>query len=110
LEKENESKNISLDKKKKLHDLKELLTKIKMGSNIEKATSVLEETFTLMEIIETQSLSEMKEEEEKIMSSSIISNIDIIGELEKFKRANQTEQAGTKKTSSDLYYTFLGIA
>jgi len=62
-----------------------------------------------METIETQSLSQMKEEEQKIMSSSIISNIDIIGELEKLKRANQTNQAGTKKNSSDLYYTYLGI-
>lgn len=104
-----EAKWIPLDKRKKLHEYKELLTKIKMWSNLEKATSVLEETFVLMETIETQSLSQMKEEEQKIMSSSIISNIDIIGELEKLKRANQTNQAGTKKNSSDLYYTYLGI-
>lgn len=109
LEQENEKKEIPLEKKKKLHDLKELLTKIKMWSNLEKATSVLEETFILMEGIETENLSQMKEEEQKIMNASIISNIDIIGELEKLKRANQTKQAGTKKNSSDLYYTYLGI-
>jgi hypothetical protein len=63
-----------------------------------------------METIETQNLSQMKQEEEKIMSASIISNIDIIGELDKLKRANQTQQAGTKKSSSDLYYTYLGIS
>lgn len=110
LENDAEAKWIPLDKRKKLHEFKELLTKIKMWSNLEKATSVLEETFTLMESIETQSLSQMKEEEQKIMNSSVVSNIDIIGELEKLKRANQTNQAGTKKTSSDLYYTYLGIA
>jgi hypothetical protein len=44
------------------------------------------------------------------MSSSIVSNVDIISELDKIKRANQTIQAWTKKTSSDLYYTYLGIS
>ena len=95
--------------KRKLHDLKEQLTKIKMGSNLEKATSVLEETFALMEKVEIALLSDMKEEETKIISSSVISNVDIISELEKIKRANQTTQAGTKKNNSDLYYTYLWI-
>lgn len=100
---------ISVNEKRKLHDLKELLTKIKMWSNIEKATTVLEETFKLMEQIETANLSQMKEEEQKIMSASVVSNIDIISELEKLRRANQWEQAWTKKSSSDLYYTYLWI-
>ena len=39
-----------------------------------------------------------------------ITTIHSIDSLEKLKRANQTNQAGTKKTSSDLYYTYLGIA
>jgi hypothetical protein len=101
---------ISFEKKRKLHELKETLTKIKMWSNLEKATSILEESFILMESIETENLWKMKEEEQKIMNSSIISNVDIISELEKIKRANQTTQAGIKKNSSDLYYTYLGIA
>ncbi len=95
--------------KRKLHDLKEQLTKIKMWSNLEKATSVLEETFAIMEKVEIALLSDMKEEETKIMSSSIISNVDIISELEKIKRANQTTQAWTKKNNSDLYYTYLWV-
>ena len=103
------NETIPLNEKKKLHDLKESLTKIKMWSNIEKATSVLEETFVLMEKIENESLSQMKEEEQRIMSASIISNIDIISELDKLRRANQWNQAGTKKNSSDLYYTYLWI-
>jgi hypothetical protein len=46
-----------------------------------------------MEVIEMENLTEMKEEEQKIMSSSIVSNVDIISELDKIKRANQTIQA-----------------
>lgn len=101
--------NIPVNEQKKLHELKELLTKIKMWSNIEKATSILEETFTIMEKIENQSLISMKEEEYRIMNESIISNIDIISELDKLRRANQWNQAGTKKNSSDIYYTYLWI-
>ncbi len=95
--------------KRKLHDLKEQLTKIKMWSNLEKATSVLEETFALMEKVEMTILSDMKEQETQVINSSVISNVDIITELEKIKRSNQTSQAGTKKNSSDLYYTYLWI-
>ena len=105
-----EAKWIPWDKRKKLREFKELLTKIKMWSNLEKATNVLEEAFILMESIETQNLFQMKEEEQKVINSSVISNIDIVGELEKLKRANQTNEAGTKKRSSDLYYTYLWIA
>jgi hypothetical protein len=46
-----------------------------------------------MEKIEIENLSNMKEEEQQIISSSIISNVDIISELERIKRANQTIQA-----------------
>ena len=54
-------------------------------------------------------IDEMKVSEEKIDHSSIVSNVDIISELDKIRRAQQANKAGTKKTSSDLYYTYLGI-
>lgn len=109
IEKEFESNITVIEKTRKLHDLKEQLTKIKMGSNLEKATTVLEETFTVMEELELSNLNQLKEEEQKVSSTSVISNVDIMSELEKIKKANQATEAGTKKTSSDLYYTYLGI-
>ena len=80
-----------------------------MGSNLEKATAILEETFSVMEEIEMSTIDEMKYNEEKIAQSSIVSNVDIVSELDKIKRAQQANKAWTKKTSSDLYYTYLGI-
>lgn len=98
-----------INERKKLSNLKEQLTKIRMWSNLEKATSILEETFSVMEEIEMSTIDEMKDNEEKISQSSIVSNVDIVSELDKIKRAQQANKAGTKKTSSDLYYTYLGI-
>lgn len=98
-----------LAERKALNNLKEQLTKIRMWSNLEKATSILEETFSLMEKIEILTINELKQKEEIIDQSSIISNIDIISELDKIKRAQQVNEAGTRKTTSDLYYTYLWI-
>ena len=98
-----------INEKRKLNDLKEQLTKIKMWSNIEKATAILEETFALMEQMEMKTIYQLKEQEQKINENSVISNVDIISELEKIKRAQQTTKAGTKKSKSDLYYTYLGV-
>ncbi len=109
LEEVHKDDNNIVNEKRKLNDLKEQLTKIRMWSNLEKATSTLEETFALMEQIEMASIHTLKEQEQKIYEGTIVSNIDIIRELDKIKRAQQVNQAGTKKTSSDLYYTYLGI-
>lgn len=98
-----------INEKRKLNELKEQLTKIKMWSNLEKATSILEETFALMEQIEIKTIYKFKEQEEKIDEWSVISNVDIISELEKIKRAQQANKAGTKQRKSDLYYTYLWI-
>lgn len=69
----------------------------------------MEEVFGLMEKIEMQSMYKLKEQEQKIASNSVVSNVDIVSELEKLKRAQQANQIGAKKTSSDLYYTYLGV-
>ena len=105
----NEKNTEIINEKRKLNELKEQLTKIKMWSNIEKATSILEQTFGLMEQIEMKTIYKLKEQEEKIDAWSVISNVDIISELEKIKRAQQATKAGTKQRKSDLYYTYLWI-
>ncbi len=93
----------------KLTDIKNELTKIKMGSNLVRATPLLEEAFKIMEDIEITHVSDLEENEYAIDDSSTISNIDIINELDKIKRAQQVTQIGGKKTTSDLYYTYLWL-
>lgn len=102
--------NVALtNDQKKLEEFKDQLIKIKMGNNIEKATAILEETLALMEKIEMGLIFNLKEQEQQINQQSIVSNIDIITELDKIKRAKQTTEAGLKNKNSDLYYSYLGI-
>ena len=51
-----------------------------------------------MEQMEMKTIYQLKEQEQKINENSVISNVDIISELEKIKRAQQTTKAGTKKS------------
>lgn len=94
---------------RQLTEYKELLTKMKMGSNTEKSTQILEKVFEIMEKIELTNINEMKIKEEQISDYSIVSNVDIMGELEKLKRAKQTNEAGMRKSGSDIYYTLFWI-
>lgn len=95
---------------KKLNENSEILTKMKMGSNTEKASSVLEQTLAIMEKIEIESINSMKKQEEVVLDTSVVSNVDVVGELEKLKRSKQVSDVGINKNKSDIYYTFFGIA
>ena len=96
-----------------LNDLKEMLTKIKMWSNVEKSTQVLERVFTLMEKIELTNIIATKTENlwwevwEKILTDDSVdfSDSDIINELWKLKRAKQGQQIGMNQWIWDIYYT-----
>lgn len=98
-----------LSELRQLGEHKEQLTKMKMWSNMEKSTQILEQVFKIMEKIELASINQMKMQEEQITDYSVVSNIDIVGELDKLKRAKQTNAAGMKKNNSDIYYTIFWI-
>lgn len=93
-----------------LNEYRELLTKMKMWSNIEKSATILEETFKLMERLEMASIASMKSQEQEVIQSSVISNVDIVAELDKIKRAKEVNDAGIKKNSSDFYYTLFWLS
>ena len=60
-----------------------------------------------MEQMEMKTIYQLKEQEQKINENSVISNVDIISELEKIKRAQQTTKAGTKKSKENgIKYIF----
>lgn len=110
IEKEFTGQNLYRSELHQLHDIKEQLTKMKLWSNMEKSTLILEEAFSLMEKIELSQITMMKQEEQQVMTDSVVSNIDVISELDKFKRAKEVNQAGMSQTASDIYYTFFGIS
>lgn len=59
-----------------------------------------------METIETEHLDAMKEQEKQIFMSSSVSNVDVKGELDKFKKAQVVSDAGVEKSANDKYYAF----
>lgn len=93
---------------KQLQEYQEELKKVRMWSNVSRMTEILENVFKLMETIELTSLEEMKQEELHVMTDSVISDIDISWEIDKYKRAQQVSEAGTAKSSDDSYYIFFG--
>ena len=92
-----------------LNTYKEELTKMKLWSNIEKSTIILEQVFAIMEKLELASINNLKQKEQEIISTSSISNIDIMGELEKLKRAKTINDIWINKNNSDIYYTLFWI-
>jgi len=65
---------------------------MKLGSNTEKSTLILEKAFSIMEKIEMSQINTMRQTEQQVVTNSIVSNIDIISELDKFKRSQEVHQ------------------
>jgi hypothetical protein len=86
----------------------EELKKLRMGTNIDKITDALEMIFTAMERIDLEYLETQKEHEVAIMKDSLISDTDVIGELDKYNKAQKVHLAGTSKNAEDHYYVFFG--
>ena len=92
----------------RLKQLQGDLRKVRMGTNSEKITDVLEDIFMLMEKIEINYLDDIKESEYSIVKDSFVSNVDITGEYGKYKKAQQVLKAWTAKSKDDNYYVFFG--
>lgn len=90
------------DLNNQLEDLK----KLRMGTNIDKITDALEIIFGLMERIDLEYLEVQKEHEVAIMKDSLISDTDVVGELDKYNKAQKVQLAGTSKNAEDHYYIF----
>lgn len=79
-----------------------------MWSNTDKIMDTLQEIFMLMEKIEMEHMEMMKQDEKNVIETSLVSNLDLTGEYDKYKKAMQVLQAWTQKSSEDSYYAFFG--
>lgn len=92
----------------RLNELEGELTKIKMWSNMEKATTMLETTFSVMEQIELKHLSTIKQDDiYRISDASSVSNVDIISELDNLRRMQQATKVGAEKNILNNLYAYL---
>lgn len=93
---------------KKLKEYEEELKKVKMGKNVNKMTEVLEEVFKTMEAIDLEYLDFQKKDETLVIKESLVSNLDVVGEYDKFVTAQKAQDAGIANTEDNKYYVFMG--
>jgi hypothetical protein len=96
---------------KQLQDLRNDLQKYNRGTNANKISVTLKQIFGIMENIELKMIEQNKEEEISVIKNSMVSDVDILNEYNKRKKADQIKSVGEKSADSeDKYYMFMGRA
>ncbi|HKL44325.1 MAG TPA: hypothetical protein VJ892_03535 [Candidatus Absconditabacterales bacterium] len=96
--------NASQDKIRDINVMKQELTKLKMGRNDDKMTELLEKIYEKSDEIEKEYLDYLKQNIDYPIQGSCVSNIDIISENQKLKKAKKIKQIGAKRDKDDNYY------
>lgn len=97
---------ISPTELKLLQDEENELNKLRLGRNYEKMSEVVKKIVELMGNIESEYLKYMEKNKYFVLPDSIVTNIDIIMENERFKKAKRVQQLGAKKDKNDQRYIF----
>jgi HPt (histidine-containing phosphotransfer) domain-containing protein len=84
---------VSVASLKKLNETIEEIKKLRMGTNTEKITGLLEAMFEAMEKIEVEFLEFQKQNDFKLLKDSFVSNTDVFGEVNKYKKAVKVKEA-----------------
>ncbi len=92
-----------------LKNILDELEKLKKSRNIEKLTTLIEKTLNLMEEIELKIVEKQKEEEIKQTIQKSLSELEILPELEKFKRIQKAKwiKQNIKLWLKDQLYKYL---
>ncbi|UFX82705.1 hypothetical protein [Candidatus Absconditicoccus praedator] len=97
---------------KKIGETAGELKKLRMGSNIEKMSGVMESLLFKMESIELEYINSIKKEETGKYITGAVSDLDFIMEYDKYKRAKKVKTmsnvTATTKTLDDYYYGVFG--
>jgi len=94
-------------KVKKLETYQETLKKLRMGRNVPKMKTVLTKIFIIMDELRNTYLQQVETEKYEILPESVVSNIDILREYEKFRQSKFIKELGLKPRKDDRYYIFL---
>ncbi len=85
------------------------LIKLKLSANVERILDLIEDLLKLMEEAELYYYSELEKQEEDQWKKGVISDLEILIELEKAKKAKALKDVGVKNLSSDMkLYGILG--
>lgn len=85
------------------------LVKLKLSANVERILGLIEELLKLMEEAELYYYGELEKQEEDQWKEGVISDLEILMELEKAQKAQALKNAGVKNLSADMkVYGMLG--
>lgn len=93
---------------KKLTALTEELKKLRMGTNFEKISEVIQEIFALMEKIDTQRFDAQEAESELISPESVVRLTDVDRELERMENTEILKSIGAKIPLKNKDYAAFG--
>lgn len=96
--------NVSRDKLRDIKVMKEELTKLKMGRNNDKMSELLEKIYEKSDEINTEYLSYLQKNTFYPIPDSIVTNIDIVSEHQKLKKAKKIKEIWAKRDKDDNYY------
>ncbi len=96
--------NTSKDKIRDIKIMKDELTKLKMWRNDDKMSELLEKIYDKSDEINKEYLSYMQKNTTYPIPNSVVSNIDIISEYQKLKKAKKIKEIWAKRDNEDNYY------
>lgn len=95
---------VSQDKIRDLKIMEQELTKLKMWRNDDKMSDLLEKIYDKSHEIETEYLDYMQKHKNYPIPNSIVTNIDIVTENQKYKKAKKIKEIGATRDADDNYY------
>lgn len=95
---------VSRDKIRDLNVMGQELVKLKMWRNDDKMAELLEKIYAKSDEIETEYLEYMQQHIYYPIPNSVVSNIDIITENQKYKKAQKIKEIWASRDADDNYY------
>ncbi len=90
-----------------LNTLSQELSKLKLWTNTEKIKVVANEIIVLLNTIQKQQIDELKENEYLILEDSVVTNVDVAREVQRWEKAEEIKQVGGATTKNDKFYISL---
>lgn len=98
------SNNVSRDKIRDIRVMKDELTKLKMWRNDDKMSELLEKIYAKADAINTEYLTYLQKNTFYPIPNSVVTNINIISEHQKLKKAKKIKEIWAKRDKDDNYY------
>lgn len=98
--------HVEHDKIQELKKEEELLRKLRMGRNSKTMKEILEKTLFILEDLKNTYIESIKKDWTNIFERSVVTDVDIINEYNKFKKSTLIKGIKIKQSKEDQFYVF----